>query len=229
MDSPQALYIGLGVGRMPLAPVFPELQQMPEQDLGWDGEAVREGESIEQAIQWQVSVPVFRSAVILKQLGLAIGVPFGLLAAILVLASGQSVYTLYALGLIAALLLLTWLFIMVVYRGRYNAELVLDGRGVTCRTQAQQAQKNRVVNALAVVLGLASGKPAVAGAGMLASARQSVYLRWNEVTTVEYLPRQRTIVLRGGPLEHIALFCTEENHEQIRAIVREKTKGQTGP
>jgi len=78
------------------------------------------------------------------------GIPFGLVALVIGLASGKSVYALYGLGFITALLL----FIMAVYRGKYEAEFVLDDKGVLCRTQAKQSKKNRTVNALTVVLGL---------------------------------------------------------------------------
>lgn len=174
-----------------------------------------------EKIQWQISVPIFGNAVILKQLGLAIGIPFGLVALVIGLSSGKSVYTLYGLGLIAALPFLTWLFIMAFYRGKYEAEFVLDGKGVLCRTQARQAKKNRIVNTLTVVLGLLSGRPAAAGAGMLAQSRQEVFIRWSCVTKVKYKPGGRTILLRGGWTEKIALFCRNENYVQVEAFVRQ--------
>ena len=173
-----------------------------------------------EKIQWQISVPIFRNTVILKQLGLAIGIPFGLVALVIGLTSGKSVYTLYGLGLIAALLFLTWLFIMAVYRGRYEAEFVLDDTGVLCRTQAKQAKKNRVINTLTIILALLTGKPTAAGAGMLAQSRQEVSLRWNRVTRVNYKLKSRTILLRVGWTENIALFCADENYEQVEAFVR---------
>ena len=40
------------------------------------------GESLTGGMSWSISVPIFRNLVILKQLGLAIGIPFGLLAII---------------------------------------------------------------------------------------------------------------------------------------------------
>ncbi len=83
---------------------------------------------------------------ILKQLGLAIGIPFGLVALVICFASGKSVYALYGMGLIGALLFFTWLFIVAIYRGRYEAEFVLDDKGALCQTQAKQAKKNRIVN-----------------------------------------------------------------------------------
>lgn len=174
-------------------------------------------------IQWRVSVPVFRNTVILKQLGLAIGIPFGLVALVIGLSSGKSAYALYALGLVAALLILTWLFIMAVYRGKYEAEFVLDNKGALCRTQAKQAKKNRVINTLTVILGLLTGKPAAAGAGMLAQSRQEAFLKWNRITKVQYKSKRLTVLLRGDWTEQIALFCEAENYSQIERAVMLRT------
>ena len=63
-------------------------------------------------IEWHVSVPIFRNTLILQQLGFAIGIPFGLVAIVVVLVSGQSVYALYGLFLIVLLLFLSWLFVI---------------------------------------------------------------------------------------------------------------------
>lgn len=174
--------------------------------------------------EWKISVPLFKNALILQQLGIAIGIPFGIMALIVGIASGKSIYLFYALGLIAVLLLLSWLLIMAVYGGKYEAEFVLDSEGALCRTQAKQAKKNRFVNALTVILGLFSGKPTVAGVGLLAQSRQEVYLRWNGVKKVGYKPKNFTILLQGGFAESVALFCTEENYASIERIVRLQTK-----
>jgi len=178
---------------------------------------------MQEAIRWEISVPIFKNTVILKQLGLALGIPFGLVALVIVLISGRSRDTLYALGFIAALLILTWVLIMVAYRGKYETEFVLDQKGVLCRTQARQAKKNRVINTLAVIFGLLSGRAAIAGAGMLAQSRQEVFLRWNRVTRVKYKPQSCTILLCGGWTEQIALFCTPENYAWVEDFVRQKT------
>jgi hypothetical protein len=95
-----------------------------------------------EKMEWSISVPIFNNTVILKQLGIAIGIPLSLVALVIGLSSGKSLYTLYGLGLIAALLFLIWLFIIAVYRGRYEAEFVLDGKCILCRTQGKQAKKN---------------------------------------------------------------------------------------
>lgn len=184
--------------------------------------------NIQEAVRWEISVPIFKNTVILKQLGLAIGIPFGLVALVIVLVSGRSRDTLYALGFIAALLILAWLFVMAAYRGKYEAEFVLDGKGVLCRTGAKQAKKNRIINTLALIFGLLSGRPAVAGAGILAQSRQEIFLRWNRITKVKYKPKSRTILLRGGLTEHIALFCTGDNYMQTERFVNERLLKKEG-
>ncbi len=174
-------------------------------------------------LTWEMDVPIFRTALIMKQLGFGIGIPFLVVVLVIVATSGKSVYTLYALGLIGALFLFTWLFIMVVYRGTYEVEFVLDDKGVFCRTRIGQARKNRLVNTLAVILGLFSGKPSVAGAGLLAQSKQTVFLRWKRIRKVRCIPRQHCMLLRGGPMEEIALFCSEEKYDMIERFVLRKT------
>ncbi|NMB34760.1 MAG: hypothetical protein GX989_00560 [Firmicutes bacterium] len=174
-----------------------------------------------ERIEWKISVPIFKNTVILKQLGIVIGIPFGIIVLVIGFASDESVY---GLGLIGALLFFTWLFIMIVYRGKYEVEFVFDDKGLICRTLAKQTKKNKVINTLAVIFGLFTGNPAVAGAGMLAQSKQEVSLRWNRIKKVKYLPRGRTIMLRGGLMESVALFCTKENYKWIEQAVRSQTK-----
>ncbi len=173
-----------------------------------------------QVIRWQTSVPVLRNTVSLRQLAVALGLPFGLVALVTGLSSGTGTDTLYALSLIVGVFVLAWLLIMVAYQGKYEVEFVLDNNGALCRTGAKQAKKNRVINTLTFILGLLTGKPAAAGAGMLAQSRQEVSLRWNRVTRVNYKPKNRTILLRDSWTENIALFCADENYEQVEAFVR---------
>jgi len=155
----------------------------------------------------------------LRQMGIAFGIPFGLATLGIALSPGESAHKLYGLGLMGLLLLLGWLFIMAIYGGKYKVEIVLSDEGALCRTQAKQAKKNRIVNTLTVVLGLFSGKPSAAGAGMLAQSRQAAFLKWNSVRKVCYKPRSFTILLSAGFAEQIALFCTRENYPEVERFV----------
>lgn len=176
-----------------------------------------------QKIQWQISVPIFRNSLILKQLGLAIGIPFGLITLVLAFSAGKRIYALYGLALIGLLLFLTWAFVMIIFRGKYEAEFILDDKGVLCRTQSKQAKKNRLINRLAIVLGLLSAQPAAAGSGMLAQSRQEVFLPWRQINKVKYNKKGHTILLRSGWLNSVALFCVPENYPQIESIIMQQT------
>lgn len=170
-------------------------------------------------IEWKISVPIFRNTLILKQLFLAIGLPIGVIVVVIALTSEKSVYAYYCLFLIALLLFLTWLFVMLVYRGKYDVEYSMDKSKVCCRTQAKQSKTNRVVNGLTVTLGLLSGKPSAMGAGMLTHSRQNEYLKWSKIKRVKYKPANSVILLRGGFAENMALFCTSENYKQVEKFV----------
>jgi hypothetical protein len=177
-----------------------------------------------EKIEWSISVPIFRNSIILRQLGIAIGVPFGLLVVILLLTAKDGTYALYALYLIAALFLFTYLLIRILWRGKYDVSFIIDSKGIHCQTQQGQADKNRVLNALTVVLGLLSGKPAVAGAGILAQSRQSVLLKWSNIRKVRYASKQHVVVLRGGLTERMAVFCNADNYAQIEKLIQSKVK-----
>jgi hypothetical protein len=177
-----------------------------------------------ERIEWSIKVPIFRNPIILRQLGLGIGIPFGLIFVLMLVLGAKPADLLYPAILIGALFFLTWLFIMIVWGGKYDAEFIVDNKGVRCRTAARQARQNRVINALTVVLGLLSGKPAVAGAGVLAQSRQDVLVKWGNIRKVKEYPRRSTIMVYGGFAQNIAVFCTAENYEQVRQQIASKVR-----
>jgi hypothetical protein len=177
-----------------------------------------------EKIEWSIKVPIFRNPVILRQLALAVGIPFGLIFVIM-LASGATLKDLrYPAILVGLLFFLTWLFIRIVWGGKYDAEFVIDDKGIRCRTAARQARQNRIINALTVVLGLLSGKPAAAGAGILAQSRQDVLVKWGGINKIKELPGRNTIMVYGGFAQNIAVFCTPENYAQVRERIAAKAQ-----
>lgn len=183
------------------------------------------------AMEWKISVPIFHHSVILRQLAIAVALPFGVVVAVMLFNAWEKRFSpdsLYGLVLIAALFLLTWLFIMVVYGGNYDAGFVIDATGIRCYTQKQQAGKNRIINWLAVLLGLLSRNLAAAGAGLLAQSRQSVFLKWSGIKKVNYMPKRHTIMVRGSVTESKAVFCTPENYAAVAALIQSRTIKNAG-
>jgi len=175
-----------------------------------------------EKMKWEIDVPIFQNTLILKQLGLAFGLPFGILIIILVLITTEIRYLFYALALIGVLFLLTYIVIMVLYKGKYSVGFVIDDKGIRCYTQRKQAKKNKTINILAIILGIFFTKPGVAGAGMLAQARQDSRINWNHIKKISYRPRKQMILVKGNFAEHIVVFCTRENYEQVQSIIAAK-------
>lgn len=175
---------------------------------------------------WQISLPIFRQPLILGQLALAIGLPFGLVILIILITSGKSIYTLYALALIFLLFLLTYFLLLALNKGKYNVEFILNKKGLLCRSQSKQAKKNRFVNRLTVIMGVFTGKPTVAGAGLLAQAKEEDFLAWQKIQKIKYKPKSQTILLRGHPGQKIAVFCPPDYYQQIEDFIKEHVKSK---
>lgn len=176
-------------------------------------------------VSWEIEVPIFRHPLILKQLAMAIGIPFGLVALVLIASAGTDnrIYALYGLGLLGTTALLTVLLVFILYGGKYAVGFVIDDTGIRSYTQKTHAIRNRYLNSLTIILGLISRQPSVAGAGVLAASRQSVSIRWNKVKMVRFKDSNSTILVRGGCLETIAVFCAPADYELIKTLIKTKS------
>ena len=114
---------------------------------------------------------------------------------------------------------------LLIFGGAYKPGYVLDGEGITNYTQTRQAKRNRKVNLWLFILGALKGKPGMMGTGLLAQSKETVKIKWKKVRKVTYYPAQRTIMVRGGYTEKIALFCTGETYAPAEALIRVKAAG----
>ncbi len=174
---------------------------------------------------WSIRLSLFKNPVILRQLGLAIGLPFGVIILILALTASEPPYFYYAMGLIGLLFLLTVLVLLVVFRGTYHVDYSVSDQGITGRMQEGQAKKASRINRAAVLLGLFAGNCTAVGAGMLAEARQGQSLTWGRVRKVTYKPRSRRITLHAALGGSLVLFCLPGNYGAIEQFIRMKEGG----
>jgi len=178
-------------------------------------------------LQWETSVPIFRNKIILKQMAIAIGIPFGLVIGILLIASrgeGAREYSFYGLALIAAAFGLAYLVIMIAYGGKYQVGFVLDHMGIQCYTCGKQAKRNRVINGLTVALGILTRRPTAAGAGILAASQQSTSLKWRNMRKTKFHRAQYTITVHGHFAQQIAIFCTPDNYATVETFIRSRLR-----
>lgn len=178
-------------------------------------------------LKWDIRVPLWRSALIRRQLALAVGLPFGTLLAVMCglwLRTGDNAL-LYAAGFILGVLVLGMGFALLIFRGVYDVAFTLDNKQAVCETREVQARRARRVGTAAAVLGLFTGNFSAAGVGMLAQSRLKTAVRWDRVRRVRYAPRGNTITLNAGFGNTVVLFCTSENYAEAAAFVGAKTAG----
>jgi hypothetical protein len=178
-------------------------------------------------IQWETYVSIFRNRFILKGLALAVGLPFGIVIAVIIISAGGDIAgtdAKYALALIAALFVLTFLLVMIAYGGKYAPGFIVDEMGIVNYTQTKHAKRSRIINGLLIALGLFTGNSTAVGAGIIAQSRQVMRLRWKSIRKVKYDPKRYTILVRGGYTEKIAVFCTPDNYMEVEAIIKDRAK-----
>ncbi|MDD2426945.1 MAG: hypothetical protein PHR78_01690 [Eubacteriales bacterium] len=167
-------------------------------------------------LNWKIRIPLLKNRLIRNQLALAIGIPFGILCLVLLLLQAYN-----GLALVGATLVLAFLLVLFIFRGTYDVEFTLDEQGISCETQNKQKKRVRRMASATAVMGVLAGNPTATGAGLMAGARTNERLLWKRIRKVKYLDQQRTIMLRAGWGEAIAVFCTEENYQEISAAIQQ--------
>lgn len=168
---------------------------------------------MEKDMMWDMEVPIFKNKIILKQLSIAIGIPFGILIIFMFIVKAY-----YGVLLVGVTLILTVLFVMIFFNGTYDVTFVINQKGILCKTQQKQRKKVKTLSIITVLAGFISNNPTVAGAGMLANSSANVFIPWKGVRKVKYLENQKYIMISAGFGENIAVFCTEDNYNQVKYL-----------
>jgi hypothetical protein len=190
-------------------------------------------ESITLPLTWEIDVPLLTHPVMLKSFGtlwIVSGViMLALVGGIVGLQEGIEAFIAIAemiLVIIGGLSGLTFLVMLVVFGNRMRMAFSIDERGVVARVVDSRA---KVANRLAAVIGVAAGRPGVAGAGLIAMHDEERTAVWSGIAEARYDPRRYTITLRNAwrPILHV--FCTSENYEQAALRVAAGLAGSSRP
>ncbi|MBN2883754.1 MAG: hypothetical protein JXN10_09510, partial [Clostridia bacterium] len=123
-----------------------------------------------------------------------------------------------------SLLILTFIIVMIVFKGTYDLHIEISDAGIKYKNQNKQADRVRKMSFLAVILGFFAKSPTAAGAGLLSAGGIEMFVKWTDIRNVKYIGRQRTIMVKGGFSQNIALFCLEDNYESVKKIIETNVK-----
>ena len=172
-------------------------------------------------LRWEIKVPLWRNRLIRNQLGVAIGIPFGALLVVLLLVQAYN-----GLIMVGALFTIGFLLVTLVFRGTYDVRFVLDEAGVSCHTLGAQRKRVRRMSIAVALLGLLKGNASAVAIGIASGAGTDACIHWKRVRRVKFYDGGRTILIRAGFCEAVAVFCAEENRVAVKQFIRDKTKGK---
>lgn len=167
-------------------------------------------------ISWDIKVPIFRNKLILKQLGLAIGVPFGILTIFLILIKAY-----YGIIILGATFVIAFLLVLLIFRGTYDVQYKINHKGILCQTQKNQREKVLFLSSITFLLGLVSNNLTAAGAGLIPRERTSIFIPWKRIGKAKLNEKQKLIMIYGGFAENIVLFCKEDNYEDVMQYIND--------
>lgn len=119
--------------------------------------------------------------------------------------------------LVAGLAVLSGLICVVIFRNRMHMRFSLDAEAAQAEVTDTRA---KTANKIAVVAGILTGRPGLAGAGLIAQSSSHQMAAWSAVAQARYNPAWRTVSLSNGWRTVLNLFCTKENYDDVAAAVR---------
>lgn len=117
---------------------------------------------------------------------------------------------------VGVIALLSIFVILLFFRNHYRTRTTISEDGVLQESLSRVA---RVANRAAVVVGVLTGKPGPAGAGLIAMSRESIMCRWAELHRVKPHPGQRVITLMNSWRVVMRLYCTPDNYDTVLDLV----------
>jgi len=127
------------------------------------------------------------------------------------------------LAIMLVITILGYLLYSYMVGGTYCALFEMDEKGICNKAQEKHIKKAELISAITVIAGIASGRPGVVGTGMLASARTSMYTRFDSVKELEILPKQHLIRL-NEKLSRNQVYAEDEDFAFVADYIRTRCR-----
>lgn len=179
-------------------------------------------------MRWRVEVPLITNRFVLLDtlLGAVVTTVLGgvLLGAIFAFGGGAGGVRagLMMAGAMGLFILVVSVFTLtVIFGNRWPLEFFIGADGVIMNNVSEKAH---AIHRLSWILALVTGRPLMAGPGLIAQSREVVGIPWAEVRTVRRYPDLGVIGIRGGFLDNVRLYCTPSNYAEVAQRVEALVK-----
>ncbi|NDL68371.1 zinc ribbon domain-containing protein [Anaerotalea alkaliphila] len=112
-------------------------------------------------------------------------------------------------------------FVPIIHGGKYPLIFEMDDQGVNHIQMQKGRKKAEALGFIGVLAGALAGNPTVAGAGMLAGARTSMYTPFRNVRSITAQRRRKVLRLRAGASENI-LYIHDGDFDHVLDHVRSR-------
>lgn len=124
-----------------------------------------------------------------------------------------------ALALMFVLTVIGYFVFALMVNGKYCVLFEMDEAGVNHKQQEKHVKKSQLVGAITAIAGIASGRPGVAGTGILAAARTSLYTSFDDVKELEILPKEHLIRL-NETMSRNQVYAEDEDFNFVADFLR---------
>lgn len=124
-----------------------------------------------------------------------------------------------ALALMFVLTVIGYFVFALMVNGKYCVLFEMDEAGVNHKQQEKHVKKSQLVGAITAIAGIAAGRPGVAGTGILAAARTSLYTSFDDVKELEILPKEHLIRL-NETLSRNQVYAEDEDFNFVADFLR---------
>lgn len=140
-----------------------------------------------------------------------------------------NIYVLYMfLGIVILLIVLFFLISLMIEwatRGGLEIEGIINSEGVAHsvgKTSRNITRGGLILGFIASLAGSRSGT-VVMGGSLISLSQEQTFLRWQDIRSVKTYPNERLIVICDmSMINPVALYCTEENIDQVMEIIRNR-------
>lgn len=168
-------------------------------------------------INYRITLHPFTQSIILYQLCIAIGIPFGILIVFLFFIQAWE-----ALILIGLLILITSILVIILY-GKIQLIYTIDDTGIRCEPDDKQLQKNTRMNQLTFMAGLFAKNTTVSASGFLAQSNQIQHFTWDEIKKIKFESKQFICTNKVG--QKLIVIVPSNQYASIKQVMLEKGKG----
>ena len=178
---------------------------------------------------WRVEVPLLNNRFIVQDVFLGAGAT-ALIGGLLIggaFSWGSRDWSGFRSGFIFSgcfgffILLMSVLTLGVIFGNRWPLEFLVGEHGVVMNNISEKAH---TIHRLSWILAILTGRPLMAGPGLIAQSREVVGIAWDEVRTVRKYPELGVIYIKGGFLDNVRLYCTPTNFAEVAQRVETAVK-----